>query len=540
MKKLIIYLLFTFGIFIGSIYAQAIYEPVKSSVYDFLDRMANKQLVKIDDEVKPFTRGTIAKYLLSIKENKDKLNKVEKEELTWYLRDYRYETKDTSVSKRWRLYSFENKNFQINLSPIAGYGISRIGDKSGFNRTIGARIYMTYSNWFGGSFHARDNGEFGDNVDKKKNFSPIRGYDPIIVKNGIEHSDVRVQINFVWKWGGISLRKDYMQWGNGYFGQLILSDKAPSYPHLFFNIKPVPWLRFYYIYGMLHSGVIDPNETIVTNASKISSYNFQSFVQKHFVANLLTFSPWNFVDFSLGNFAVYAGDFRMEMLIPFNFFKYMDRDTGKKSIQDSNGGLYFNLQVRYPKKFKFYSTLFIDVMSIREMLKNDFHETWAAYSFGVRGSSFLYENLDFILEYTRLNPWVYEHKYGNLTNYKHLSYPLGHWLGQNADQFKIKFIYYPIRGLNISLSVERLRKGGLKDIYYAYGGASSTNFQHFLYHPLRKDFDISLEMKYEIIYDLFLKAGYKYSEISDEDIHRTPDFLIGAKNSYSISLYYGL
>jgi len=155
----------------------------------------------------------------------------------------------------------------------------------------------------------------------------------------------------------------------------------------------------------------------------------------------------------LGNYAVYAGYFRPEMLIPFNFFKYMDRDTGKKDTQDVNGGLYFNLQIRYPKQIKFYSTLFIDVINTRAIFKKDYHETWVAYSFGVRESGLIKSNIDVILEYTRLNPWIYEHKYGGLTNYQHLSYPLGHWLGQNADQLKVKFIYYPIRGLNISLSL---------------------------------------------------------------------------------------
>ena len=36
----------------------------------------------------------------------------------------------------------------------------------------GKKCFSTYSNWFGASFSFKDIGEFGDNVDKEKNFSP--------------------------------------------------------------------------------------------------------------------------------------------------------------------------------------------------------------------------------------------------------------------------------------------------------------------------------------------------------------------------------
>ena len=49
---------------------------------------------------------------------------------------------------------------------------------------------------------------------------------------------------------------------------------------------------------------------------------------------------------------------------------------------------------------------------------------------------YLFDNLDVTVEYTRLNPWVYEHK-NEVTNFKHLKYSLGHWLGQNGDQFRV-------------------------------------------------------------------------------------------------------
>ena len=148
------------------------------------------------------------------------------------------------------------------------------------------------------------------------------------------------------------------------------------------------------------------------------------------------------------------------------------------------------------------------------------------------------DNLDLLIEYTRINPWVYEHKYES-TTYKHYNYTLGHWIGQNADQVKIQFNYQPVRGLRFELYFEGLRKGGLDDIYYAYGGTDEFN-KSFLYAPLRSDKYLGISCIYEYIHDLLLVAKYRYSDISDEDPNRTPVNILGKKNTFSFSLSYGM
>ena len=62
----------------------------------------------------------------------------------------------------------------------------------------------------------------------------------------------------------------------------------------------------------------------------------------------------------------------------------------------------------------------------------------------------------------------------------------------------------------------------------------------FLYSPLRKEKRIGFDVTYEYIHDLIFKGSYIYSDITDEDSNREPVFLIGSKNSFSITLFYGL
>ena len=532
-----------------SLNAQTVYVSLDNGVYNYLERLSLKKLIKLDDEVKPFSRIYIAKRLVEISENADKLNNVETDELEFYLQEYKYEyeklklpdklnDKFHEITSRWFLYSHEDSLFNIKLSPIAGYGLTSTSGNSGHTRWVGASVFATYSDWFGFNFNIRDKGEFGNSVDRDKYISPLTGAWYKGAPNGIEYSDLRGGININWNWGSISLLKENMQWGHGKFGQLILSAKPPSYPHIRFSIKPAEWLRFTYIHGWLNSLVKDSASFYYTYPGTISQQLVEGYIPKYIAANLITVSPLDWLDVSAGNAIVYGGDLRPEFFIPFMFYKFLDHNTGRGNINDGNGMMYFDVSVKYPENFQFYSTAFIDVTEIRNILSNDFENTWVGFTVGGKSVNVLIDNLDLTLEYTRLNPWVYEHK-DEVTTYKHIKYYLGHWLGQNADQFRVQLDYQLLRGLKFKVFAELIRKGGLDEIYFAYKGMGKKDLP-FLYSPLRKDERFGIDVTYEYMHDLILQGTYSYSSIKDEDILRTQKFLLGQKNSFSLTLYYGL
>jgi len=504
-----------------SLYAQVVYTPLYSGVYEFLERLSIEQVITLDDEVKPYSRKYIALLLIETKEKKNRLNSTEKKLLAFYEKEYAYELNNLK-NERWFLYSYGDSLFSIKLSPIAGYGISAIGEASGHTRWIGLSSFGSYKDWFGAGFDIRDRGEFGENVDKDKSFTPVTGAYYKAAPDGIEYNDVKGSINFNWNWGNVSLIKDYFKWGHGNFGQLILSAKPPDYPRVELHLKPVEWLRFYYIHGWLNSLVIDSSSIHYEHIDSMEPRIKEAYINKYIAANLLTISPLPGFDISLGNSFVYSGELRPEMFIPFMFFKLLDHNTGRGSVDDGNGTIYFDISAKYPREFQFYSTIFIDVTEIRNVLENDFSNTWVGFTLGGKKVNLLIDNLDFVLEYTRINPWVYEHKYES-TTYKHLDYYLGHWLGQNADQIRIQFNYQPLRYLHFELYFERVRKGGLDDIYFAYQGNDEFD-KSFLYSPVRIDRYAGLKFRFEYIHDLILEGGYRYSDISDEDSSRTQDF----------------
>lgn len=464
-----------------NLYSQVIYTPLNSSVYNYLDRLASEQIINLNDEVKPYSRQKIADYLVATKKCVDKLNDVEKEELVWYEEEYADELK--TKDERWFLYKHSDSLFSIRVTPMGGYGISRTGNSHGHTRWWGVSTYGTVSNWLGASFSYKDIGQYGENVDYKKDFTPERGYYiNSYPTGGIEFSDVKGGINLNWNWGSVSLIKDDMRWGHGNYSQLILSDKPESYPQIRLFLKPVKWFRFYYIHGWLNSLVYDSSQFYYNHLESNDPVLSKKYINKYIAANMLTVTPIDNLDVSIGNSVIYSGDLRPEFFIPFLYYKVMDHNTGRGDVDDSNGQIYVDISSRNLQDCQFYLTLFIDSGSIRGLLNGDFHEWWGGYTLGVKKVNAIIPNLDLIVEYTKLSPWAYEHKYDTET-FKHIGFVLGDWLGQNADQFRIQADYKYNRPLTVHLYIERLRKGGLADISIAYFSSVS---EPFLYGPLEK------------------------------------------------------
>lgn len=517
----------------SKILSQNVPEHINNDVHEFLDRLTIKNIIELNSEVRPFTISKIKKILVDLEANKSSLNEIEAQKLDWFM--YKYNLRET---KMWWNLSYEVEDAFLGLHPIAGYSVIRDKNAKRTARVGGVRLISSFKNDFGAYVHLQDRGIFGDQIDTKRYLTPQRFYEFQSVTNGIEFSDVVGGISYNWNWGNLLLAKDYNMWGHGNFGQLILGNKAASYPFLKFEYLPVDWFRFRYIFGCLNSIVLDSTSYYhSTPGSKLDELRYD-FINKYLVTNMLTISPFPFLDFSLGNSLVYSGNLRLETYIPFMFFKYLDRDVGKGSIKDGNGQLFFDASFNYFNGLRFYGTFFIDVISIRKTLKGDDSDNWFAYTVGSRVIDIPIDNLEINLEYTKINPWVYEHK-DITTTYKHLNATLGHWIGQNADHLKCEIIYYPIFNLKTSLYVERIRKGGEMDIYYSYKGRNEFDAS-FLYPPVRKEFRAGLNINYEIFPYLYLDLRYDYSNISDEDKNRTYEFELGKRNSLILSLTYGI
>lgn len=508
-------------------------ESLSNRVHSFLDRLEMKNIIQLSTEKRPYTLSLIRFKIQEAKQKYHLLTVYEKEELKELL-DY-YEFND------FRLFPLEIKEDKAKffVLPIAGYTRTFLNENNNFERVGGSKVYIAYNDNFSIYAHLQDRGEFGKNIDKQKRISPERVYEFQNVDKGIEYSDVISGIGYDWKWGNFSLIKDYNIWGHGEFGQLILSDKVNSFPHIYFEFNPSKKIRFKYLFGWLNSKVIDSNYYYDSYPGSLMNEKIYNYIDKFIVANLLTLEPWNFLKFSAGNSIIYSGkSTRLEMLLPFAFYKYLDRDVGKGQVSDGNGQLYFDIAFKPIRGLRLYSTVFIDVISLRKTFKGNYIENWIAYTLGLKTSDILINNTDFTIEYTKVEPWVYEHK-DITTTYKHLNTTLGHWIGQNAYLIASSITYYYNSKLDFTFKFNFMKKGGEEDIYYAYEGRDEKSLG-FLYPPIRKDIVYDFTVNYSPLVYLSFFLNYRYSIIKDDLPGRTPLFFLGNRNTLKIGFIFGL
>ena len=104
----------------------------------------------------------------------------------------------------------------------------------------------------------------------------------------MDYSEIHTTISADWKWGNFTVGKDFLEWGYGESGKLVLSDKAPSFPFVRLDIYPVPWLRFNYFHGWLTSKVIDSSNIYTTSVEGISRLSYRD---KYIASHTLTITP---------------------------------------------------------------------------------------------------------------------------------------------------------------------------------------------------------------------------------------------------------
>lgn len=514
-------------------YSQNIPENLNSKIYEFLERLDSKHIIQLETEKKPYNIIDIKNYLELAPKKNNLLTNIEKERLKFFSEYYELPKKGFSIKKL----EYTDRNFYFFITPVLGYDSKLTNGRYSFGRVGGVRFLTNFNQKFSLYAHLQDRGDFKGYSDISRYVTPLRKYEFQIQKNGLEYSDVISGIKYDEDWVSITLAKDYLKLGNGEFGQLILSDNVNAFPFFQIELKPTNWFRFKYLFASLNSKVIDSNYYYNSYPGSAINERRYDFINKYLVLNLFTFSPLRYIDFSLGNSMVYSGNLRMETFLPYSFFKYLDRDVGKGQIKDGNGQMFFDLSIRYPKNFKFYGTWFIDVISIRKTLQGNYVENWFAYTIGSKIYDPIIKNLDFTIEYTKIGPWVYEHK-DITTTYKHLNYSIGHWVEQNGDVLNIRLRYYILHNLQLKTLIELVRKGTEEDIYYAYEGRDIKRV-NFLNPPVRKDKHVRIELEYEPIYSLIIRSSFEFVNIKDDNFNRTNLSKQGSYKIFSIGFEYG-
>ncbi len=488
------------------------------------------------DAAKPLSRLTLAKQLKSLETSVDKLSAVERETYEFLRSEFRdelvrIEDPGAVTDQRQHLLSFDVDEGVGHLDPNVQFINKNVKNESVRTLSFGAKVYGYAFQKLGLYFNFWFNRESGSARDATKQNSPETG---VVVQRGMpdffEYNSTDVQLTYQLGAVELSLEKMHNVWGYGQrsTGTVIFSEKSPSYPQIKLRIPFTSWLDFVYVHADLHSNVVDSVASYHANSSFAKDFYRTVYRPKYMAAHQFEFTPVRGVDISIGESIVYS-DKGPELiyLIPLMFFKsaeHYNRDT-------DNAQLFGSLDLNVIRNINAYFSLLIDEIDTDIMFDPETNRNQLGFTTGLRLFDLLGPDQELVVEYSRLNPWVYSHKFPAAT-FTNNGYDLGHWVGQNGDDLYVEMNYRPLRPLLVGATFERYRKGGLADVADQYGGPHLP----FLYGPVRKQMSYGLYGRYQFVRDGFFEAGFRSIDLQDE----ANPAAAGNWSELSLSIRYGL
>lgn len=499
-------------------------EQPGQGIYDYLYRMAQKGFVKWRDYQLPLDRKAIAAAINKLSVQQDQLSRVEAKELKFYQQEYAFDEADSSQyqkvlfrkddAHRFRAARFDKGKTKLFIDPVVGLQFLRAGDKNNVQYFSGIRLAGYVGERWGFNFLFRDNTDRGDTIVHRPSFSPAEGAVPTVDQSRlINYSNLNFNIGYRWSNGSLSVGQENLTWGYGLNGNMALSGRAPSFPFVKFDFKPWEWLHFNYFHGWLQSNIIDSNRSYNTGTGVIG--NRRDIYRSKFIAHhSITLTPFNGLDISLGESMIYSDQLHLAYLIPINFFKIYDQHNSRYNIRAGDNSQFFGLisSRNHLKKTHLYAQLFIDEVRASKILnKNERRNQWA-YTFGINRTDFFINYLTAGIEYSRINPFVYNNLIPTQTYESH-SYSLGDWMGNNADRMYVFLQYVPVPKLRMRISHQKIRKGSAGTLDQQYFQSPQPPF---LFGKVFDYQESALSLRYEWMNKLVLlmeanKIGIDYT-----------------------------
>jgi len=494
--------------------------------------MANERLIELNTAIKPYTRSLILKKLRELEKEQSNLNKRQRKELNFYLRDYSlagdseknpyHGSSGLDIFKNNEHFAtdihppglfYKDSVFSFGLRPI--WGIEYLTNANdAFSRTWGGgRIYGQIGKNLGFYASLRDNHMSGI-LSRPEYFSQREGgvYKGNDIGGG-DYSEMRGGITYNWEWGTLALVKDHLQWGDSYNGSIINNGKYPSFGMIRLHLKPARWFRFDYYHGWLVSEVVDS----LRSYSPESGFDRSVYKPKYIAANLFTLIPVKGLGFSFGNSIIY-GDLEVQpaFLVPFMFFKSIDH-TISANVENQNSQMFGNLSIRLIKHLHAYGTLFIDEFSITRINDPKRHNfySWKA---GAKISNWPLRNVSLTYEMTKTVPLAFEHRIPVLT-YATNRYNLGHYLGDNSRDYYVELEIRPFQKFHFKAGYMYAAHGN----EYEYARGETRIDEHpFMQNKTWDNETVSLEATYEFTSNSYLFAGFTYRHIKGYDADALP------------------
>lgn len=491
----------------------------QQTVVAYLERMAQKGAIEFNDLMKPVDRATVFNLLNQLQQNKN-LTKIERDELTFYISYYSFDNlekayipKSLTVFKQIKknlfkephILNYSDDNFRLMVDPLAEIGFQGSKKTSQLIST-GFQMMGYAGKRIGFQLSVRDVNETGD-YDSLRIDNTLMGFNrkQTINNNLLSYSQFNANLSYRFNKGMITVGQDQNVLGYGKTGNLVLSSKSPSYPYYRFQYNPTKWMSVNYMHAWLQSGVIDSLKSYGTGNSVYGGQR-ESFIPKFYAIHFVEVRPMKGLSVHLGESIVYTDQLEPAYLMPISFFKAYDNNKyNDKITTGANGQFFMGISSRNQiPKTHLYAQLFIDEIRVSNIFNSTKSRNQIAYQIGASVTDIGLPYLTLTAELNKVYPFVYRN-FLPAQNYSNSNYPLGDWMGSNADRIELIANYHPKPRLNLRAYYRMMAKGGAGSIEQQYFLTPSPIYG---FDPQYKTNKFSFESSYELYSNVNILFGY--------------------------------
>lgn len=532
----------------SSAFSQAENVPVHDPVYTFLKTMEVKGVIEtFDDVVLPISRNAVARYLRTIDAHRDRLSEVERDRLDDYLSEYQYDLTG-SVSRFDALISasgdrvdsvgggihpgrervavlhadssvalFVNGLFSLDTRRISG---DALGSQGTQYLEAGFRARGTLFGHLGYSFRMT-NAQFWGSRDLLLHDERISQSHALTVGN-IQNFDfaegsVRYDAGFL----SAQIGRDRVNWGNSVFGEkMVLSDHPRAFDYIRTDVT-----YGVFRYSFLHAWILGTESRVyfMIGTDSSTSHSEPVIADKYFAAHRFGLSFPGVLDVGFQEMVVYSNrSVDLAYLTPLSLIESSQRSRGERD----NVMWVFDLKTRFIRNVQFTGTILYDDINVPDM----FSDLWTdryAWQVGVHyADPFTLPNTDLMVEYTRVEPYVFSHGRSRDDNFTSLGRILGPAVGPNGDAWQFGVTVVPRWNLSIKGSV-LLGRHGLNQVN-PWTGELDGNFgadpliphrnadpEHkvFLAGIMQKTLRTDIQVVWEPMNGLWVEGLYRYLSV---------------------------
>ena len=455
--------------------------PVQHPVYAFLKRMEVKGIIsRYHDAVLPLGRRTVGRFLDEIRTAQHTLSRTEQEILVDYLREFQYDRTGSTggflnvtdpadditsagpageFSDREKFIYFQADsavttfaNILLDVDARRAAGTGEEGRRAEYVQ-FGVAARGTFLGHLGYSLRAT-NAQFWGSRELLQEDPQIRLSHALGVTNAQNFDFAEGYVRYD---GGVisaQVGRERLLWGNGYDEKMILSDN----PREFDFIRADAVVKSF-SYTFVHAWLLGRSTEqlpFVLPSDSSSVFSETVAADKYFAAHRFGFSFPGVVDVGFQEMAVYSNRAPdLAYLNPLTIIESSQRSRGERD----NVFWAFDLQAHCIPGIELSGTLLFDDINIPDL----FSDVWTN-RFALQAGVFIADpagisNTSLMVEYTRIEPYVFSHGRSREGDYGSLGMILGPRIGPNADAWSFRADVVPSRNLITSLRVQVERQG---------------------------------------------------------------------------------